>query len=85
MKNQGTFYGKGVKTQFSTFLKADDDILSAFRDFGTTPKMSADLLVQMERYVCMLYSKGGKGIKGNLVCILVFLTTFQFRLLHWCL
>lgn len=65
MKGQGTFYGKGVKTQFDTFLKSDDDIKHAFGEFGENPETPENLITQMERFVCSLYSKKtGKNIKG---------------------
>lgn len=65
MKNQGTFYGKAVKTQFNTFLNADDDILNAFFNFGTSVEIPENLIIQIERFVCMLYSKKNqKSIKG---------------------
>lgn len=65
MKDQGTFYGKGVKTQFNTFQKADDEIISAFRDFGTNLKIPENLIIQIERFVCMLYPKKNQNkIRG---------------------
>lgn len=66
MKDQGTFHGKGIKTQFSTFMKADDDVLDAFRDFGTSCEIPERLIAQMEKFVCSLYSiKNRKSIKGR--------------------
>lgn len=64
MKDQGTFYGKGVKTQFNAFLKADDDILYAFKNFGTTLEIPDDLIQQVERFICLLYGRNRKTIKG---------------------
>lgn len=65
MKNQGTFYGKGLKTQFNAFLKADDDILAAFSQFVASVEIPENLIIQIERFVCFLYSrKPGKSIKG---------------------
>lgn len=89
MKDQGTFYGKGVKTQFKTFLKADDHILNAFIQFGTSLEIPENLIMQIERFVCLLYSKNTqKTIKGYwthynfltfnfiiFICLFIFLTT----------
>ncbi|KAJ6648121.1 hypothetical protein Bhyg_03346 [Pseudolycoriella hygida] len=55
---------KGVKTQFQAFLKADDDIIFAFRQFGESSEIPEGLLMQIERFVCLMYSKkAGKNIK----------------------
>lgn len=56
--NTGSFAGKGVACQFKAFLQADDDILDAFSNFGSSPEIPNWIHRQMERFVCLLYSTG---------------------------
>lgn len=87
MKGQGTFYGKGIKTQSQAFLKADDDIKLAFSQFRESLEIPEDLVVQMQKYICLLYlKKAGKNIKGNLIVSYyesAFLRAAIFIILWW--
>ena len=55
----GGFAGKGVLSHFKVFMKADDDILDAFATFGLTEKLPTRIILQMERYSCLIYKIGG--------------------------
>lgn len=66
MDDTGAFRSKGVATQFKFFKKCDDNILKAFSNFGVTTQVPDDIIVQMERYVCLLYGNSyDKNIKGK--------------------
>lgn len=56
MCNQGAFFGKGVRSHFKALQKSDDEILSTFSTFGETPTVTEDIIVQIERYICLLYA-----------------------------
>ena len=51
----GSFAGKGVSTHMKAFLESDDDILSAFAQFGLHRQLPECVFSQMERYFCILY------------------------------
>ncbi|KAJ6647969.1 hypothetical protein Bhyg_03194, partial [Pseudolycoriella hygida] len=64
MDGCGTFRGKGLATQFKFFKKCDEDILTAFSDFGTTPEIPDKMVDQMERFICLIYgNSSNKNIK----------------------
>lgn len=66
MNNQGAFFGKGVRSHFKALQKSDDDILSAFSSFGEAETVSEEIIVQMERYICLLYANSPvKNLQGN--------------------
>lgn len=66
MDDCGAFRGKGVATQFKYFKKCDEKILNAFSNFGKTLQIPEDIIVQMERFICLLYGNSyDKNIKGK--------------------
>lgn len=68
MQDFGSFWGKGIKTQFQTLKKCDDNILDAFANFGTTLQVPENIITQMQRFVCLLYGDSpDKSIKGNTI------------------
>lgn len=65
MESQGAFFGKGIKSHFKTLQKCDDDILTAFTNFGDQLEVPEDMIFQMERYICLLYANSfDKSLQG---------------------
>lgn len=65
MESQGAFFGKGIKSHFKTLQKCDDDILTAFTNFGDQLTVPEDVIHQMKRYICLLYGNScDKSIQG---------------------
>ena len=53
--NTVSFAGKGVACHFKAFLKADDEMLDAFSNFGLLSAITPRIHRQMEKYVCLLH------------------------------
>lgn len=85
MTNQGAFFGKGIKSNFRALQKCDDQILEAFANFGETPDVSENIIIQMERYTALLYTnRCDQSIKGssmaNQICLLLRNFPFLFQM-----
>ena len=51
----GSFAGKGKTTWWKTFMKADEEKISALANLGTRGQPSADTLTGIEKLVCQVY------------------------------
>lgn len=73
MVEQGAFYGKGIRSHFKALQKSDDEILSIFSNFGEAPTVTNEVILQMSRYICLLYGNScDKSIQGSIYFIFQF-------------
>lgn len=53
--NTGSFAGKGKVTWWRAFQEADQEIITALANLGTTEHPTADTMAAIERLICQLY------------------------------
>ena len=53
--NTGSFAGKGKATRWKVFQEADQELITALTNLGTTEHPSADTMTAVERLICQLY------------------------------
>ena len=53
--NTGSFSGKGKLACWKVFSRADDDVITALANLGTTEHSDEDTIKKVEKFVCHLY------------------------------
>ena len=56
----GSFAGKGKLQCWKIFNQADEDVIQAFTDLGSSKEISENICIAIEKYVCRLYHPKSK-------------------------
>ena len=56
----GSFTGKGKLQCWKIFNQADEDVIQAFTDLGSSEEISENICIAIEKFVCRLYHSKSK-------------------------